>query len=233
MKQIVGSILILLLARLAYSQESSNPVHFSVFVNPQWSTAFFKEDPLESYHASPGMMAGGNLMIHLSYRFQLLTGLEYQIAKYNYRDYSPNFPGDVINGEADVYKSYWNYDYGIHAIGVPFQIKYNLNAVPSANHFFLLAGANLRYQILSEGYVELIEGGNPTGKDKLDDLFFKPEKTLVLGSLHFGYEWKLKNKSLSAGPTFEYSPGWLYQDQHSSAIANAHPAFFGLRLVYF
>ncbi|MBK8829946.1 MAG: hypothetical protein IPN60_03640 [Saprospiraceae bacterium] len=86
----------------------------------------------------------------------------------NYRDYSPQFPSDVENGEALPYKSYYDYELNQFFIGIPLEAKIKLGKAEKTNHFFISGGARFQYLFNTTGTEQLVESGQPWQEEDID-----------------------------------------------------------------
>jgi len=93
-ESLLAFFLFLCMIQATHCQESTKSFRLGAAITPELSTAFFKQDPLTTYHASLGFSIQGNFYIDINPTIQLVSGLEYQFAKFTYRDYRPDFPGD-------------------------------------------------------------------------------------------------------------------------------------------
>jgi|GEM_PF-3917941 len=218
---------------LCFGQETIKTTRFGISVTPQLNTTIFKDkEEIKEWKSTIGLAAAGNFHFDLSPKAQLVTGLEFQYIKYSYKDYSGTWPDEIDSNFIINDLNYFNYQYSLFFIGLPVQMKLKLNSPEKLNHFFLITGITLRYRFTTAGEVSLVEEGTTTINRNIDEWFWAPDKFWFLGSVGFGYEMKCENHKLSIAPTFEYSPGQLYND-HGSAIADAHPAFFGICFSYY
>ncbi len=217
-----------------FGQEAIRTTHLGFSVTPQLNTAIFKNKEEVDWQNTLGLAAAGNIHLDLGAKTQFITGLEFQYIKYYYQDYSGTWPNEIdSNGVIHPDKNYFDYQYSLLFIGLPVQIKLKLNAAEKPNHLFLSAGFTLRYRFATGGDVSLVEDGTTTINRDIDSYFWTPDKLWWLGTIGIGYEMKWGNHKLSIAPSFEYSPGQLYNDQGSSAIADAHAAFLGICFSYY
>lgn len=223
---------LLSLFQLALGQTEVKKLHFGLSLTPQLSVPVFDGEYLQRYEPRFGVAFGGDVNVDLGSKFQLRTGLEYQLARITYRDYSPMFPGDVENGEADVYKSYFDFRYVNSFMGVPIDLKYKLAKPQSINHVFVSAGLAFRYLISSSGEIQLVESGTPTISYDPETFLFSGHDIWFYFTGGLGYEFKLGRGKCSIQPRYEFSPIKLLEED-ASAIGNGHPAFVGIKISYY
>jgi hypothetical protein len=85
--------------------------------------------------------ASGDLHFDLSPKTQIVTGLEFQSAKYSYQDYSGTWPNEIDSNA--VYHpdlNWFDLQYSLLFLGVPVRLKVKLNSPEKSNHFFLEGG---------------------------------------------------------------------------------------------
>lgn len=226
------TLILLSLYQLAWGQIEDKKIHVGLSLTPQLSVPVFDDAYLQRYEPRFGVAFGGDVNADLSSKFQLRTGLEYQLARITYRDYSPMFPGDVENGEVDVYKSYFDFRYVNSFVGVPIDLKYKLAKPESTNHVFVSAGIAIRYLISSSGEIQLVESGTPTIAYDPETFLFSGQDVWFYFAGGIGYEFKLGRGKCSIQPRYEFSPAKLLEED-ASAIGNGHPAYVGIRMSYY
>jgi hypothetical protein len=174
------------------------------------------------------LQLSGNVFFSLTQNLQLKTGIDLQIVRLSHRDYSPDYPGDFMNGELDRYKSYFEFESRYTFIGIPLELKIDASKKP--NHFFLIGGLIGRTHLYSSGYISLIESGQLTARISPEDEFLKIKPSQLFISVGPGYEFRSKKRRiLSLSLVYESSVSKMFE-RTSDALANGHFAFIGLRL---
>lgn len=223
---------LLQIGTLAFAQEAAKRMHLGLSVTPQLSLQPEGASQIESDKTRFCFAIGGDIYYDVTPSLQLRSGLSYLQSDINYRDYSPQFPDDVQNGEALPYKSYWNYDLTQSFIGVPIEIKVKPGKAEKVNHFFLSAGCRFQYLLQTTGTVHLVESGNPWEEENLDSGAFNFNNFWTLLSVGLGYEWQVGKGKLAINPVFDYSLTKIFKED-VTARDNGTVQFFGLRLSYY
>ncbi|HZV70997.1 MAG TPA: hypothetical protein VFG10_15690 [Saprospiraceae bacterium] len=217
----------------AITQSTDKKIHFGFSLTPQIGMAQFKSELVAENQSGISYILGGDLLIDLSPKTQFITGLMLHHVKLKYRDYSPLFPDDVDEfGNALIYKSYWDFNYGDLFIGIPVNLKIKLNSSEKANHFFLNGGCKVQHLLLNSGYVILNESGHLQEKRDPDQYYFGFQKTWLLPNVGFGYEFTLGKGKFSIQPDYEFSLSKIFRKKYS-IDANGYVRFLGLRLAYY
>lgn len=220
------------LCQITWCQTEDKRWHLGFSVTPQLSVPVFESVELQQYEPEFGVTASADAHVDLSRKFQVRMGLEYQLARMTYRDYSPLFPEDVVNGMADVYKSYFDFSYTNSFIGVPIDLKYKLSRPESTNHVFVSLGMAGRYLLSSSGEIQLVESGIPTTTYDPETFLFSSQDVWFYMAGGLGYEFRVGRGKCSIQPRYEFSPTKLLEEE-ASAIANGNPAFVGIQLRYY
>jgi len=215
-----------------FSQEAIKKTHIGISFIPQLSKQGLGSDEVEGKTSRFCYVLGGDVFYDLSSRMQLKSGLSFQGAKINYRDYSPQFPGDVINGQYVPHLSYWNFNITHLFIGIPFEGKLKLSRVNKPNHFFFSGGIRVQYLLYTSGTIQLIESGNPWQNQELDSFLFEPNKIWTVINGGIGYEWKLGNGKIMINPVYEHPLTNLFKVE-TLARENGSIRFIGIRLAYY
>ncbi len=175
------------------------------------------------------MAMGGDVYIDLSRFVQFRTGLNFHSVTLKHRDFSPLFPADVINGQAQIYKSFWDFNTAYTFVGLPLQIKMKAN--DKANHIFISGGLELEQKLYSSGSIELTESGVSGYFYKPEDLPLQIVSTQMFVTGGFGFEWSGLKSKISLGPMVEYSISKNFKTQ-AGALKNGHLLLFGIRFAY-
>jgi len=222
-----------LVSALIIAQDTPKKVHFGFSGSAQMGKAQFKSELVMENKSALNYTFGGDLLIDLSPKTQFITGLMLHHVKLKYRDFSPQFPDDVDEyGNALIYKSYWDFNYGDLFIGIPVNLKIKLNRPEKANHFFLKGGCRVQHLLLNSGYVILNESGHLQEKRDPDLYYFGFQKTWLLPNVGFGYEFTLRKGKFSIQPDYEFSLSKIFRKKYS-IDANGYVRFLGLRLAYY
>jgi len=214
------------------AQEEMKRTHLGFFVTPQVSLQPQGASQIEGDKFRFCLAVGGDLYYDLGAKMQLKTGLSFLQSKVNYRDYSPQFPDDVHNGEVLPYKSYWSFNLTQYFVGLPIELKLKLGQEESPNHFFISGGCRMQYLLGTTGTVHLVESGNPHEEQDIDSFLFEFNSFWTLLSAGVGYEWKAGKGKLGISPVFDYSLTKIFKTD-SSARDNGTVEFIGIRLLYY
>jgi len=219
----------IMMINLLFCQESEEKVHFGLSVAPQINISDFKSDPVFNNRPSLAMAMGGDLYLDISNFAQFRTGLNFHSVTLKHRDYSPQFPGDVINGQFVPHKSYWDFNTAYTFIGLP--IVFKIKAVDQPNHIFFSGGLEIEQKLYSSGSIEATESGVQSEVYKPDNFLFRVTPTQLFSIAGFGFEWTQRKSKISLGPVLEYSLTKYFKLQ-SSALKNSHLMLFGFRFAY-
>jgi hypothetical protein len=225
-------LVILQIANVCLGQEAVKRTHLGFSVTPQFSLQPQGASHVEGDKFRFCFAVGGDIYYDLSPNFQLKSGLSFLQSNINYRDYSPQFPGDVEDGVGQPYKSYWSFNLTQSFIGLPLEAKVKFGPPEKVNHFFLSAGVRFQYLLKTDGTVHLVESGNPQAEQDLDSFVFEFNDFWTLLSAGFGYEWQVGKRKLAINPVFDYSLTKIFKEDFS-ARDNGTVEFFGLRLAYY
>lgn len=216
----------------SFAQEAMKRSHFGFSITPQYSLQPLGASQVEGDKLRFCLGAGGDFYYDLNPGLQVKSGLSFQLARINYRDYSPLFPADVMNGEVLQYNSYYSYDLTQYFVGVPVEAKLKLSKAEKVNHFFLSGGFRFQYLIHTSGSVQLIESGLPGVEQDLDEDLFEFNSFWTLLTCGIGYEWKAGNSKFSISPVFDYSLTEIFKEDIFNR-ENGTVEFFGIRLAYY
>ena len=228
------SLLLFLLqsAVVMNSQDVVKRTHLGISVTPQFSLQPMGSSEINMDKYNFCFSIGGDLLYDLSDAVQLKSGLYFQHTHINYRDYSPQFPSDVEDGEALIYKSYYDYDLNQYFVGLPVECRLKLGNLENANHFFLSGGCRFQYLLKTTGTVQLIESGIPWEEEELDQENFESGSIWSLLTLGFGYEWQIGKGKLAVNPVIDYSLTKMY-NVYDFLPDYGSLQFYGIRLMYY
>lgn len=220
------------LATVTLAQDTGKRTHFGLSVTPFISSPMLDPDANTEVTNQFSWYAGGDFYFDLSGRTQLRSGLFVGNTKIAYLDYSPDLPGDIINGEFDPLNTYWDASYALVSLGIPLEIKFYLNQPETTNRFLLLGGVNFQYQISSTGGIDLVSAGQLVDQSDPEEAPFEAEGFRTSIGAGIGYEFLLGKGKCLISPGYEYGLTQLYSTS-SSSVANVRPGGFGLRLAYY
>ncbi len=219
-------------ATATFAQEAEKRTHFGISVTPQLSLQPMgaRQVPTDKYGFCFNI--GGDVLYALSGVVQLKSGLYIQQNSINYRDYSPQFPSDVENGEALPYKSYYDYELNQFFIGIPLEAKIKLGKAEKTNHFFISGGARFQYLFNTTGTEQLVESGQPWQEEDIDQEEFDSNSMWTLLTIGLGYEWALGKGKLAINPVFDYALTGVHNVYEF--IPDYGPVqFYGIRFSYY
>ncbi len=220
------------MANVAIAQDAERLTHFGVSVTPQLSLQPMGASQVPADKYGFCFNIGGDVLYDLSAAIQLKSGLYVQQNSINYRDYSPQFPSDVENGEALPYKSYYDYELNQLFIGVPLEAKIKLGKAEKANHFFISGGARFQYLFKTSGTEQIVESGHPWEEEDIDQEEFDSNSMWTLLTIGLGYEWAIGKGKLAINPVFDYALTGL--DNVYEFIPDYGPVqFYGIRILYY
>lgn len=231
-KKLITIFVFIQMTFFSFSQEEVKRTHLGFSIVPQATKFHFQSDQVEDNEPKFNYTVAGNLFWDLSGRTQLITGLAFQKMNISYTDYSPAFPGDVVNGEYVPTLSYWLFNYSNYFLGVPLELKIKLNQPEVKNHFFITGGIRLQYLMGNSGHVQLVETGHTGEERDFDSFYFDENRVWSILSAGFGYEFKLGRGKCFINPVYEYSLTKLYKEE-TTIDANGHSTSFGIRLAYY
>lgn len=214
---------------LIFGQEAVKKIHFGLSVAPIINISNFKSSPDVNNPFSWGMVMGGDVYFDLSPILQFKTGLNFHNVTLKHRDFSPLYPDDFVNGQVDVYKSFWDFNTAYTFVGFPLQIKIKTTNKP--NHIFLGGGVEVEQKLYSSGNIEGIESGISGNSYKPDDFLFKIRATQIFIVANAGFEWGARKSKLMLGPLIEYSTSQNFEID-AAALRNGHLFLFGIRFAY-
>lgn len=214
------------------AQETPKKVHFGFSFTPQLGTTAFSSELVADNKSGIDYLLGGDIMIDLSPTTQFVTGLTLHRVKLKYRDYSPQFPGDVLNGMALIYNSYWDFNYSDLFIGLPVEFKVKLSGRDKSNHVFLAGGIRIQRLLLNAGFVQLNESGQLWEKRDPDGYYFDFQKMWFLPNVGLGYEFKFGKGKFSIQPDYEYSLSKILKKK-PAVDASGRSSFLGIKLSYY
>ncbi|MEP6793032.1 MAG: hypothetical protein ABJB16_01810 [Saprospiraceae bacterium] len=220
-----------LFSGLTSGQGTSKNIHFGFSFTPQLGNAAFNSKLVANNHSGINYLFSGDVLINLSPKTQFITGLILHDVKLKYRDYSPQFPGDVENGMALIFNSYWDFNYSDLFIGLPVRVKLKLNSPDKLNHFFFKFGLTAQRLLINSGYVILNESGYIHEKRGPDEYYFDFQKTWLVTNIGLGYEFKLGKGKFSIQPEYEYSLSKIFRPT-IAVDANGRLSFLGIQLAY-
>lgn len=219
-------------ATLAYAQDVEKRTHFGISVTPQYSLQPMGARQVPTDKFGFCFSLGGDLYYDLNDAVQLKSGLYVQQNSINYRDYSPQFPSDVENGEALPYKSYFDYELNQFFVGVPLEARIKLGKGEKTNHFFISGGARFQYLFKTSGTEQLVESGHQREEEDIDEEAFDSNSMWTLLTIGLGYEWKTGKGTLAVNPVFDYALTGLHNVYEF--IPDYGPVqFYGIRLSYY
>lgn len=214
-----------------YGQDVSKKIKVGFSALPQFSITQFNRDHLVENETSFSYASGFDLYLPLSPKVQFITGVELFGVHLKHRDYSPLFPSDMQNGEADFFKSYYDFASSYRFLGVPLELKWNMGE--KENLFYLMGGIKPRLRVSRSGTIWLIESGGSPQPINAKEFFPDVEKLQLSLSFHLGYEWvSRKQTHYSIGPLFEYAVTQVFDDSFMT-MANGHFTTVGLRFSFF
>ena len=217
---------------LSYSQEEVKKTHLGFSIVPQATKFHFQSDQVEDNELEFNYAVGGNLIRDLSAKTQLMTGLVFQKINIAYTDYTPAYPGDVMDGQYVPTLSYWLFNYSNYFLGVPLELKIKLNQAEIKNHFFINGGIRFQYLLGNSGYVQLVETGYVWEERDFDSFYFDENRFWSILTGGIGYEFKLGKGKCFINPVYEYSLTKLYKED-TAIDANGRSTSFGIRVVYY
>jgi hypothetical protein len=209
---------------------------FGLEVTPQLATVDFeKNNVLNGSKKSFNYSLGGKLIWSFTHKFQVHTGLKFQKAMVNARDYSPLFPLDQHNGEALPYLSYYEYEVKYLAISIPVGLSIDIGN--KANQPYFYVGGIIQEMILSsDEKLQLIESGLDIHSLQVEEYGFELNKTHVYVQLGAGYEFNIGAKrKLSIGPEIDYSMNNYMKEEtveKGPVFINGNLVFLGLQVLY-
>lgn len=214
---------------ISYSQDVNRKIKVGFSALPQFSITHFSPDNLVENENSFSYASGIDLYFPLSTKVQFITGVELLGVHLKHRDYSPLFPLDVQNGEADIYKSYYDFSSSYRFLGLPLEIKWNMGE--KERHFYLMGGLKPRLRVSRSGTIWLVESGGSPQPVSAKEYFPDVEKIQLTLSIHPGFEWvSRKQTHYSIGPLFEYAVTEFFD---STFAANGHLTTIGFRFSFF
>lgn len=217
---------------LIIGQEAVEKVHFGISFEPQINSPINKTVDVVVLKKEMSFTVGGLILFDISDRIQFITGVNWQLMRLNYRDYSPDFPGDYMNGQNNHFISYLDFDYTKHLIGLPLGVKVKLGTVESPNHFFLAGGIQVQKQVGYSGYVQLVEGGILTIRRKPKQIIFESNGIRLNLSGGLGYEFRMGKGKVIINPEYQYSLAKVYLHE-LSLLSNGRVSFIGVRIAYY
>lgn len=231
-KKLIVLIVLLQMSWNMSSQSEMQRTHFGFSVTPRFSLQPMGASQVPDDKFGFCFSLGGDLLHDLSGALQLKSGLFVQSNSINYRDYSPQFPADVENGQALPYKSYFDYELNQFFVGIPLEAKIKLGKVEKANHFFISGGARFQYLLKTSGTEQLVESGQPWEEEDIDEEAFNSNSMWTLLTIGVGYEWEIGKGKLAVNPVFEYALTDV--DKVYEFIPDYGPVeFYGIRLSYY
>lgn len=217
---------------ITLAQDAEKRTHLGFSVTPFMSNPILDPEADTEVNQEFSWYAGGDFYFDLTGRFQLRSGLFVGNTKISYLDYSPDLPGDIINGELDRRNSYWDASYALLSIGIPVEIRFYLSNPTASNRLVVLGGANFQNHLSTSGSIDLISAGQVVDQTDPDEAPFEAGKfrTSLIGGI--GYEFSLGKGKCMISPVYEYGLTQLYTES-SSSVANVRPSGFGIRLAYY
>jgi hypothetical protein len=231
-KALVPGFILYLAYITAFAQEAGIKSHFGVSVVAEMGRPIFPSSSFSGGKSKLGYGIGGDFYLDLNSKFQLRIGLMVQDVKINYRDYSPLFPGDAVNGEGNPYLSYWDFDYANQFVSIFPEGKLKLGDAAKANHFFVTGGIRIQHRFQTSGEVHLIETGTLTLSRDIDSFGFDVQKTWVMAAVGIGYEGQFGKGKFFVQPTFVNALTKFF-DEESPVAENGFVQSLGIRTGYY
>ncbi len=216
----------------AFSQDSVKRTHLGISILPQVTKFHFQSDQVEDNKLEFNYAVAGNLFRDLGAKTQLMTGLVFQKMDIVYTDYTPAYPGDVMDGQYVPTLSYWLFNYSNYFLGVPLELKIKLDRPEVENHFFINGCIRVQYLLGNSGYVQLVETGHVGEERDFDSFYFDENRFWSVLTGGIGYEFNLGKGKCFINPVYEYSLTKLFKED-TAIDANGHSTSFGIRLAYY
>lgn len=183
---------------------------FGVEIQPKLTTFIHDNGNKVEATEKLGFSFAGNAYLDLNNRLSFKTGLSINSIRLNLRDYAPVFPCDIdaTNGMVDTRNSYNDFEFPMLYLGIPAQIKWLTSE--KEKHFYLKAGVETYFKLVTKGSQEVIECG--TNTISVEGTLGGINSLLILSGFGIGYEVPLQNGSkFYIEPNLEYSLSPLFK----------------------
>ena len=202
-------------------------VSFGTSFYAEQAVPLFDATNLTDQNNSFGFRIAIDFYYDLNDRIQFNSGLLYKDLGLNYIDYSPLFPCDSEgDGSADAFSSWFNNEFQIRYLGLPFQVKYKL--LGDANHLYIKPGFSLLFKLNDDKVTTVHSCGSPSYEIDAS-VAFDIKSSALSFNLGIGSELGLsKQIKFIIEPEFEYGITKFF-NRAPDAISNSRFLSYGIR----
>ena len=174
----------LLLSTTSLMSQNESKFSFGISLGALTTNSIFDNDLASRTESSVSGNFAFDVFYDITDRLQIKTGLIYESYAYSVLDFTPLFPGDLIDGVIDTNRSYNRSDIETTSLLIPIELRYKL--LGDVNHLYLSGGPSLNF-LLDDNSIHTITVAN----DELPTSLIEVNSIQINLRLGIGYECNL------------------------------------------